>query len=276
MIVWVWIVIIVLCFIRFQRFLSNYANPYKLYMIFGKKGSGKTTLLTKLAMNYVAKGYVVYSTVDVPGCRTFKAEDVGDFVFPEGAVIFFDEVGIIWDNRNFKNFRSEVRDYFKYQRQYKNTVYLFSQTFDIDLKLRNLTDAMYLCRNVGGIFSVARRIVRDVTLTEATDEKGSQIADTLSFVPWLSILFGQKPALITFIPRYAPYFNSFAPPLRPLIFSENHPPADDFRAENILYFCAICTKTIRKYCVLLTNIIKPIISNINDLSFTYVMSIYYL
>ena len=29
-----------------------YRNPYKLYMVFGKKGSGKTTLMTKLAIQY--------------------------------------------------------------------------------------------------------------------------------------------------------------------------------------------------------------------------------
>ena len=32
-----------------------YRNPYKLYMVFGKKGSGKTTLMTKLAIQYQKK-----------------------------------------------------------------------------------------------------------------------------------------------------------------------------------------------------------------------------
>lgn len=40
-----------------------YRNPYKLYMVFGKKGSGKTTLMTKLAIQYQKKGWNVYWNV---------------------------------------------------------------------------------------------------------------------------------------------------------------------------------------------------------------------
>ena len=41
--------------------MIKYRNPYKLYMVFGKKGSGKTTLMTKLAFQYRKKGWKVYS-----------------------------------------------------------------------------------------------------------------------------------------------------------------------------------------------------------------------
>ena len=49
----------------------KYRNPYKLYMVFGRKGSGKTTLMNKLAQQYLKKGWSVYSNSDIPGCYQF-------------------------------------------------------------------------------------------------------------------------------------------------------------------------------------------------------------
>lgn len=194
----------------------KYRNPYKLIMVFGKKGAGKTTFLTKLSYQYQKKGRPVYSTEWAPGVRMFDVQMIGKMSFPENSVIFIDEVGMIWDNRNFKSFRSDVRDYFKLQRHYKHTVYLFSQTFDVDIKLRNLTDAMYLLKCHMGWLSVARKIKRDIVLVQPTGESESRIADSLEFEPFLLSLFGCKTIIFTFIPRWAKLFNSHeAPELAP-------------------------------------------------------------
>lgn len=194
----------------------KYKNPYRLIMVFGKKGSGKSTLLAKLAYRYIRKGRPVYSTVHVPGAHLFDVEKVGFMGFPPESVIFIDEVGMIWDNRNFKNFRTEVRDYFKLQRHYHHTVYLFSQTFDIDIKLRNLTDAMYLVRCYMGFLSISRRIRRDIVLVEPQGDSEARIADSLKFEPLFLSLFGAKTVQFTFIPRWTRLFNSFeAPELLP-------------------------------------------------------------
>lgn len=194
----------------------KYRNPYKLIMVFGKKGAGKTTFLTKLAYQYQKKGRLVYSTEWAPGVRMFDVQMIGKMSFPENSVIFIDEVGMIWDNRNFKSFRADVRDYFKLQRHYKHTVYLFSQTFDVDIKLRNLTDAMYLLKCHMGWLSVARKIKRDIVLVQPTGESESRIADSLEFEPFLLSLFGCKTIIFTFIPRWAKLFNSHeAPELAP-------------------------------------------------------------
>lgn len=196
----------------------KYRNPYKLIMVFGKKGAGKTTFLTKLAYQYQKKGRPVYSTEWAPGVRMFDVQMIGKMSFPENSVIFIDEVGMIWDNRNFKSFRADVRDYFKLQRHYKHTVYLFSQTFDVDIKLRNLTDAMYLLKCHMGWLSVARKIKRDIVLVQPTGESESRIADSLEFEPFLLSLFGCKTIIFTFIPRWAKLFNSHeAPELGPNI-----------------------------------------------------------
>lgn len=185
-------------------------NPYKLIMVFGKKGSGKSTFLAKTAYGYLKKGYHVYTSIPVPGCILFKPEQIGEFTFPENSVIFIDEVGMIWDNRNFKNFSTKVRDYFKLQRHEKHIVYLFSQTFDIDVKLRNLTDRMYLLTSHMGFISCCRSIKRSITIVNPIGDAESRIADSLEFEPiWLSI-FGAKTFILTFIPRWAPLFDSYS------------------------------------------------------------------
>lgn len=211
------IIIILLCLIRFIEFAKEYANPFKLTMIFGKKGSGKTTLLTKLAIQHLKAGYNVYTTIEIPGCIWFDVNDIGDYTFPEHSAVFIDEVGIIWDNRNFKSFRNEVRNYFKFQRQYRNKVYLFSQTFDVDLKLRNLTDSMYLCECRMNIISYARRIKRSITIVNPIGDAESRIADSLEFVHPIWQLFGAQAFIFTWIPHWAKYFTSFDPPKLPYI-----------------------------------------------------------
>lgn len=195
----------------FMAFAYHYRNPYKLIMIFGKKGSGKTTLLTKLTMRYLKAGRQVYSNVPIPGAYLFDPYDIGFKAIPRGAVIFIDEVGMIWDSRDFKSFKQEYRNYFKLQRHYHHTVYLLSQSFDIDKKLRDLTDQMYLIRSYFNVFSVARRINKTITIVHADSGTGeSHLADDMQFDSLL--LFWAGSIKITFIPRYTKYFDSFDAP----------------------------------------------------------------
>lgn len=193
----------------------KYINRYRLYMVFGKKGSGKTTYMTKLAVRYHKKGWHVFSNVEMPYAQVIDVQELGKLVPPRDSVLLIDEVGIIWDNRNFKAFRDDVRNYFKFQRQYRNIVYLFSQTFDIDLKLRNLTDAMYLCVSPIPILSVVKRIKRNIVLVQPVADAEGKISDSLEFVPMWKNLFGAKAVQFTFIPFWAKYFKSFNPPALP-------------------------------------------------------------
>lgn len=204
----IFILVVYAILFPFLYLTFKYRNPYKLIMIFGKKGSGKSTLLAKLVVYYLKKGYTVYSTEKVPGARVFDVKQIGDITFPEDSVILIDEVGMIWDNRNYKTFRPEVRDYFKYQRHEKHIVYLFSQTFDVDVKIRNLTDVMYLCKCHFGWLSIARKINRNIILVEPTGDNEARIADNLEFEPWILSLFGSRSVIFTFIPRWAKLFDS--------------------------------------------------------------------
>lgn len=234
-------------FMALYLILTNpYVNPYKLIMIFGKKGSGKSTILTKYAVQYIKKGWTVYSTEYIPGTYYIKPEFIGKFqlkdynfkainvddyhglkkffvklrlkFFPHRPkiLLLIDEVGMIYDNRNFKSFSTEVRDFFKLQRHYYVRCVMFSQTFDVDKKLRDLTDAMYLVKNIGRIFCYGKRIVKRQNISnDSLDGSGGKIVDEYAFEPFL-LPFSRS---LTFIPKYTKYFNSFiAPELPPMNF----------------------------------------------------------
>lgn len=208
------ILIFVLCFFfAFQLATLPFSNPYTLTMIFGKKGSGKTTTMTKLAYQAQRRGQKVFSNVPLPGCFLISDDDIGFKMIPPNSVLLIDEVGMIWDNRQFKNFKPEVRDWFKLQRHYRVKVYLFSQTFDIDKKLRDLTDDMYLIEKKFRIFAYGKRILKKCVLTEASAEQPSRIDENLKFDSILFFWAGSR--TLTLIPRWASSFDSFAAPELP-------------------------------------------------------------
>lgn len=215
---WLLNIFVVLLFLItvYNFFTRKYLNPYRLTMVFGKKGAGKTTFLVKVAMRSIAKGLPVYTTEDVPGCHKISADDIGYYEFPERSVLLIDEAGMKWDSRDFKKFPAEVRDWFKLQRHRKLTVYLFSQTFDIDKKLRDLTDEMYLIEKRFRVFSYARRISKKVVLTAPNADGASRIDESLVFEPFWFFWCGSRK--LTYIPRYANKFDSFM--ASPLAFKE--------------------------------------------------------
>lgn len=208
----------------FHLATKKYLNPYKLVFIFGKKGSGKSTLLTKKICEAKKQGRPVYANFPVPGAYHIESvrDVVGYYQFEPGAVVFLDECGTIYDNRLFKSFKPAERDFFKLQRHYRNTVYMSSQSFDIDLKLRELTDEMYLVRKVFRVFSVARRIDRHITITQPAPDAPSTLQDSLEFAP----LFAPRAVQITFIPKYAGMFDSFAAPELPPVVAPMMPDRD--------------------------------------------------
>lgn len=191
----------------------KYLNPYKLYLVFGKKGSGKSTYLVKLARKYMRKGWTIYTNMDelfIPGVRHFDIQHLGDFVPESHSVLLLDEVGMIWDNRDYKVFKPQVRDFFKLQRHYQVLVYMASQTFDVDKKLRDLCDGMFLHTNFARVFTLGKRITRKVVITESTSEAESRISEDLVMLPFWDWT-------LTFIPRYAKYFDSHVIPGKPYL-----------------------------------------------------------
>lgn len=207
------ILIVIGIIVIWALYTRKYVNPYRLHFLFGKKGSGKSTYMVKMMVKYLKKGWHVYTDmndVNIPGIRVINGDDLGKFIPEPNSVVFLDEAGIRFDSRNFKNFPAELRDFFKLQRKYRCIVYMNSQSFDVDKKIRDLTDYMYLQVNLFRIFSIGKRIDRKVALVESTAQGDSRIAEDLKFSPFYYWTF-------TLIPKYAPYFESFEAPERPFL-----------------------------------------------------------
>lgn len=212
------IFLIILFFLTIFVILSyRYRNIYSLNYFFGKKGAGKSLLMVHYMLRYMRKGFTIYSDIpalNIPGVRQINAKDLDDFAPTSDSVLFLDEVGITFDNRKFKTFSDGARDFFKFQRKYKVIVFMNSQSFDVDKKIRDLVDKYYLIQSFGNVICLCRPIKRKVALVEASSQGESRVADNLKFAPfwewkWL------------YMPQYFKYFDSFEAPHREVIpFSE--------------------------------------------------------
>lgn len=200
------IFILCLLLLLFHFSTRKYLNPYKLEIIFGKKGSGKSTTMTKIALQHLKKGWNVYSTVPIPGCILFDVSEFGFRVFPEKSLILIEEAGTVWDSRDFKNFHKEIRDYIRLQRHYKNKVIMLSQSFDLDKRIRDTADSLYLCTCFCRVFSIKRKILKRVTISNGSSNNTgvSSLIEEYKFD--LPLGNGLE---FTFIPRYVAYFESY-------------------------------------------------------------------
>lgn len=207
------IFILFLCFslftVVFHKATKKYLNPYKLVFVFGKKGSGKSTLIQKLSNKYYKNGWTVYSTEDSlnPEILPIDPKNIYNYEFPEHSCIFIDEVSLIWDNRDFKTMDKKVIEWFRYQRHHKCRVFLFSQTFDIDKKLRDLTDEMYLVNKYFRVLVRAKRILRKPIVVHPSPEAPARIDEDLIVDGPLMAFFGGR--LYAFIPYWAKRYDSF-------------------------------------------------------------------
>lgn len=190
----------------FALYTRKFNNPYKLYLLFGKKGSGKTTFLIRKALYYLNRGWNVYTNIEelfIPGVRHIDAAGLGDFCPVANSVLLVDEINLLWDNRDYKSFPKQTQRFFRLQRHYKVLVYLASQTYDCDKKIRDQVDAMYLCTCVSNVISIARRIIKKPVITASSPDTESRISEDLKMLPFWKWTF-------TWIPRYAKYFDSHA------------------------------------------------------------------
>lgn len=191
----------------------HYRNIYKLHYFFGKKGAGKSMLMVNSMLKYLKKGWTVYSDIpglNINGVRQIDVKDLDSFVPTSNSALYLDEVGISFDNRKFKSFSDGARDFFKFQRKYKVVVFMNSQSFDVDKKIRDLIDRFYLIQSFGNVICLCRPINRKVALVEASSQGESRVADNLKFAPFWEWKW-------IYMPKYFKYFNSFEAPHREVI-----------------------------------------------------------
>lgn len=192
-------------------------NPFKMIAIFGKPGSGKSTLETKWMYKDIKRKWEVYTdnpTVKIPGIKYFDIEKFksGEWL-PDGRKgyknengeineedryisIYWDEIGIAYSNRDFKNnLNPKTLAWWKKHRHNRVKVVYGSQSYkDMDLKIRNLTDKMYLVnRSFWNNLSIAKPILikMDIQNNENTESSGGQIVEKFSydiFIFWKPIL----------------------------------------------------------------------------------------
>lgn len=218
----IYIILGIIGIILFWHFTTlKFRNPYKLLFFFGKKGSGKSTLLCKYAYESFKKNQNFYSQelIQIP-VRTkafhkkelkssipFEPTNLFNTTFAPNSVVAVDEASLLWSNRDFKTIDKRTIEWFQQQRKHKVTVLLFSVSFDIDKKIRDLCDEMYIVQKFARVISVARHVVRKPIIVHPMGDSPASIQDDIIEDGILLAPFGGMK--ITFIPKWTRYFDSF-------------------------------------------------------------------
>lgn len=122
-----------------------------IYAILGLPRAGKTTTLAACAKKALAgKRFLnlrsdykhVFSTFYLKGTYKLDFADLPNYDF-SNCLILIDEIGLLADARNFKNFSDKMTYFFKMHGHQESDVVVCSQTLDFDKKIRDLIDEYY-------------------------------------------------------------------------------------------------------------------------------------
>ena len=171
------ILIILMVFVSvFMKWTQKFSNPFLINYYIGVKGSGKSTLATKEAIKFQKNGQKVYSNFEIFGAYHIDPSDVGFYKIPPNSLLILDEVSLIWSNRDFKSFPREVEQFFRYCRKYKVYVRMYSQSYDVDLKIRNNVDNIFILVKLLNVFTIAKKVKRTIVLHGSSrDEDSGQL-----------------------------------------------------------------------------------------------------
>lgn len=156
---------------------------------FGVPGAGKTTLLTKFAVRAIKdqklpiwylklkkrKKYAhVYTNFYCDGAEKIDFKDLDKFKTYDSLIIL-DELAMDADNRKFKTFSNNIRDFFILHRHLGNDIIYATQSYEaVDLKIRFLTQELwYMSKSVVPLlceFTTAKRIYRNIAINEHTSD----------------------------------------------------------------------------------------------------------
>lgn len=183
---------------------------------FGVPGCGKTTLLTKLAtkeLKRIKKGKSKYKNVatinfEVNGCSYIKFDDLKTHKFYD-TLILVDEITMDADNRNFKSFGSDIRDFIILHRHLGLDIVYATQNYEnVDKKIRDLTQELwFMSKTVVPFFdrfTSAKRIYREINI----NEMNSELTLGYRFCNWLEAFFVSNYRLV-YRPLYYSSFDSY-------------------------------------------------------------------
>lgn len=144
---------------------------------FGIPGCGKTTLLVKIARKELRKKRYknIYTiNVDIKDCKRIDRTILEDYLI-EDSLILWDEITMDADNREFKTFSKDLRDFILLHRHVGCDIIYVTQNYEnVDKKIRDLTaELWYMSKSVLPIldqFTTAKRIYRQININEHTSE----------------------------------------------------------------------------------------------------------
>lgn len=142
---------------------------------FGVPGCGKSTTLVKEYRKNRRKYKHIYTiNIDIKGCKRISKDDLESYKFKD-SLILWDEITMDADNREFKTFSKDLRDFFILHRHLGCDIIYATQNFEnVDKKVRDLTSELwYMSKSVIPIlreFTTSKRIYRNININEHTSE----------------------------------------------------------------------------------------------------------
>lgn len=142
---------------------------------FGVPGCGKSTTLVKEYRKNRKKYEHIYTVnIDIQGCERITKEDVRKYRF-KNSLILWDEITIDYDNRNFKEFTMEDKEFWLLHRHMGIDIIYATQNYEnVDKKIRDLTlELWYMSKSVIPLlsgFTTTKRIYRNININENTSE----------------------------------------------------------------------------------------------------------
>lgn len=181
---------------------------------FGVPGCGKTTNLVKIARKEQKRRKKRYKNiytinVDITGCKRIT-KDILERYLIEDSLILWDEITLDADNRAFKTFSEDLRDFFILHRHLGCDIIYVTQNYEkVDKVIRDLTGELwYMERTVIPILNnitKSKRIYRQININEHT----SELTLGYRFCTWLESIFTSNVELC-WRPKYYKYFDSYS------------------------------------------------------------------
>ena len=162
--------------------------------IFGLPGSGKSLLLGLIADRAVKGKSINYKSLNIGRCRSYETvytnfpfkgackldfESLGHSDYRD-CLILIDEIMMLADSRNFKNFGDNLKFFFSMHRHFNIDLVYASQCYDdVDKKIRGVTDRLYYVDDSAFNFMRVRQIVSYFDVSNGRIAEGYQYAPPL-------------------------------------------------------------------------------------------------
>lgn len=194
-------------------------------LYFGLPRSGKTTLIAKYARQMSKRYKYIYTNVhlsNMPDNVRYIDDDKIGIVDVSDSLLLIDEASISFDNRDWKKFTGNIRNFFLLHGHYKCNIYMFTQKWDgIDSKIRSICEQVYYVfkpKIIGKYFSFYYKIPYGIIIPDRKRNKettGNSLGEIIQGYCKPSILV-RLFARPVFRPLYYKTFNSYeAPRLEP-------------------------------------------------------------